>query len=80
MIKNHPLPRGLNLKEVILIELSKPSKSVRDFYSLLIHFIERDQICKLIDLYKTRTYDEEINGVEELGGKYLSMMTLNHFL
>ena len=50
------------------------------FFSLLTHFIEREQICKLIDLYKTRTYDEEINGVEELGGKYLSMMTLYHFL
>lgn len=64
MIKNQPLPRVLNLKEVILSELSKPSKSVRDFYSLLTLIIEREQICKLIDLYKTRTFDEEITGID----------------
>lgn len=64
MIKNQPLLRVLNLKEVILSELSKPSKSVRDFYSLLTLIIEREQICKLIDLYKTRTFDEEITGID----------------
>ena len=69
MIKNKPLLKVLNLKEVILSELSKPSKSVRDFYSLLTLCIEREQICKLIDLYKTRTFDEEITEIVALGGK-----------
>ena len=80
MIKNKPLLRVLNLKEAILSELSKPSKSVRDLNSPLTHFIEREQLCKLIDLYKTRTYDEEINEIVALGGKYKFIPMMTHFL